>query len=585
MSRISFDLDSTRSETRSPQTLTVRAGFTVDLDWLRSERLRRNTLTGICLALVLLAFVISLGAALRLKMHTEPPYWVYAAVPPALSNVEYGHERYKSLNFVHDIYFGQLTSNYARDINRIVAEILAKHPVADNRSDRILPSDDKGIVVLTEMAFRLFGYRVEGVLYLYYIILGLSAALFAYSYRHNPQALLLLASFLLLHRMILPMIKYDAQLGGITALRCMPVLAMIACMHCILYFFESRADGKKVAALILQIAIMVFVLHIRSTTMWELALVAGVSVMALLWRKGPVAGQLARLPVLKNRWPSAVPLAVMIFMLLLLNLHRTYGFPEEYHRSGEAITRPFWHNIYSGFAFHPAMAERYQLKVDDFTVLLATKQYLLENNRADAWEAAGGNSPNYTGMRWKAYDDAVRDMLFARCQQHFSECLTTLVYYKPLSMIKNVLWVSGWIKLPPDVDKFVSRFPEIGTVVKEQFIETSRQLDRHKERGRMWLRYMSAMIAAFALLTLLRRRKDELLPVLTTAGVLAAGSMAPSIVGYAAPHTIAEAALAIPLLLVVLSAGFAIWLRSSGGDPKSNASPGPVSGVIAKQFV
>jgi len=564
MSRISFDLDSTRSEDRTPRTLTLKAGFTVDLDWLQSERLQRNTLTCICLALVLLAFALSLGAALRLKMHTEPPYWVYAAVPPALSKVEYGHERYKSLNFVHDIYFGQLTSNYAKDINRIVADILAKHPVATDRSDRIVnQADDKGIVVFTEISFRLFGYRIEGVLYLYYIILGVSAALFAYSYRRNPHALLLLAAFLLLHRMILPMIKYDAQLGGITALRCMPVLAMIACMHSILYFFESKVDGRKIAALILQIALIVFVVHIRTTALWELVLVAGASLMALSLRKGPEAESSTRLPFLKNCWPAAIPLAATIVLVLLLSAHRTYGFPEAYHRDGEAVTRPFWHNIYSGFAFHPAMAERYQLKVDDFTVLLATKQYLLENNRADAWEAAGGNSPNYTGMRWKAYDDAVKDMLIARCTEHFSECMTTFIYYKPLSMIKNVLWVIGWIKLPPDMDIFVSKFPEIGTVVKEQFTETSRQLDRHKERGRMWLRYMSAMIAVFAVLAVLRPRRNELMPVLATAGILAAGSTVPSIVGYAAPHTIAEAALAIPLLVVLLSAGFAMWLRRS----------------------
>jgi hypothetical protein len=552
MKRFFFNFDSKCSESGLPQTLGVEEG------------LLRKTITRVCLVLVLLTFAISLGTALRLKMHTEPPYWVFAAVPPALSKVEYGSERYKSLNFVHDIYFSEVKSTYAKDIANIIAEILTRHPVATDRSDRIInQADDKGIVVLTEIAFRLFGYKVEGVLYLYYIILGASVALFTYAYRKNPYALLLLAAFLLLHRMILPMIKYDGQLGSITALRCMPVLAMIACMHCILYFFESRVDRKKIAALILQIAIMVFVLHIRSTAMWELALVFGISAIALLWRKGPAARYFMKIPFFKNRWPSAIPLIVMIFMLLLLNLHRTYGFPEEYHRNGEAVTRPFWHNIFSGFAFHPAMSERYQLKVDDFTVLLATKQYLLENNRADAWEAAGGNSPNYTGMRWKAYDDAVRDMLFARCQQYFSECLTTFVYYKPLSMIRNVLWVSGWIKLPPDVDKFVSRFPEIGTVVKEQFIETSRKLDRHKERGHMWLSYMSAIIVAFVLLTILRPRKDELLPVLATAGVLAAGSTVPSIVGYAAPHTIAEAALAIPLFLVILLAVFAMWLRLS----------------------
>lgn len=573
MSRISFDFGSTRAENSEPRTLTLKAGLTVDLDWLRSERLQRNTLTGICLAFVLLAFAISLGAALRLKMHTEVPYWVSAAVPPALSRVEYGHERYMSLNFIHDIYFGQLKSHSARDINQTIKDILTKHPVATDQSDRILSSDDKGIVVLTEMSFRLFGYRVEGVLYMYYIILGLSAVLFAYCYHRNPYALLLLAAFLLLHRMILPMIKYDAQLGGITALRCMPVLAMIACLHGILFVFESKVDARKIAALVLQIAIIVFVMHIRSTTIWEMVLVAGVSVVALLLRKGPVSEKSTRLPFLKNRWPVAVPLVTTIVLVLMLNAHRTYGFPEAYHRDGETITRPFWHNIYSGFAFHPAMAERYQLKVDDFTVLLATKQYLLENNRADTWEAAGGNSPNYTGMRWKVYDDAVKDMLFARCTEYFGECITTFFYYKPLSMIKNVLWVCGWIRLPPDMDKFVSKFPEIGTIVKEQFTETSRQLDRHKERGRMWLRFMSFMIAAFAVLAVLRPRIDELLPVLATVGVLAAGSTVPSIVGYAAPHTIAEAALAIPLLLVVLSAGFSIWLRLSGKPSPGHSGP------------
>ena len=561
MTRFSLDFDSKRTEGPAPRTLTLKAGLTVDLDWLQSERLQRNVLTGICLILVLLAFAVSLGGALRLKMHSEVPYWVYAAVPPALSRVEYGHERYMSLNFVHEGYYAALKNSYAKEINSAIEAVVAKYKEAPERSDRILSSDDKGIVVLTEIAFRVFGYRIEGVLYMYYIILGLSAALFAYSYRRNPHALLLLASFLFLHRLILPMIKYDAQLGGITALRCMPVLAMIACMHSILFLFESRVDRKKIAVLVLQIALMVFVMHIRSTTMWELALVAGVSVAVLLWRKGPDAGQVTHWPWLRNRWPAAVPLGAVIVLVLLLNAHRSYGFPEEYHRNGEGVTRPFWHNIYSGFAFHPAMAERYQLKVDDFTVLLATKQYLIENNRADVWEAAGGNSPNFTGMRWKAYDDAVGDMLFARCREHFGECLTTLVYYKPLSMLKNVLWVAGWIRLPPDLDIFVSKFPEIGNVVKEQFIETTRQLDRNKERGRKWLRYMAAMIAAFAGLAWLRPHKEEVFPVLATAGILAAGSTVPSIVGYPAPHTIAEAALAIPLLVVLLSAAYAMWLR------------------------
>ena len=573
MTRVNLRFQSERSENAYPRTLTYGARLVVDLDWFRSKQLHRSALSVLCLAVVLVTFLLSFAAALRLKMHSEVPIWVVGAVPPALTRVAYEHDRnYVSLTFVHDSFFAQLQSYDAKHVNSVIANILAKYPVAADKSDRILPGDDKGIVVMTELAFRAFGYRVEGVLYLYYVILGLSAALFAYCYRTNPFALLTLAAFLLIHRMILPMIKYDPQLGAVTALRCMPVLAMIACMHCLLYLFESRVDVKRMATTVLQVAIMVFVVHVRSTTMWELMLVAACSLVVVLVGSGPVASQRSRARGVLARWPAAVPLAAVAVMVMVLSAHRTFGFPPEYHRDGETVTRPFWHNIYSGFAFNPVLAKRYDLKVDDFTVLLATRQFLLESGREDDWEAAGGNTPGYTGMRWKKYDEAVKDMLFAHCSEHFGECLLTFVYFKPMSMFKNLLWVPGLVKMPPDMDIFVSRFPEIGTVVKQQFTETTRQLDAHKERGRFWFRRMLLMVAGFLVLAAIWRRKDEFLPVLGATGLLAAGSTAPSIIGYAAPHTIAEAALAFPLFLVLLPAYVLVKLYPPRDAEKTVAS-------------
>lgn len=555
MARISFKFKSLRSEDANPRTLTLRACLSVDLDWLGSDRLQTKVLTILCLFLVVLTFLVSFGTALRLKMHSEVPIWVVSAVPPALSRVAYGHERsYMSLNFVHDSFFQQVKGNDAKSINGAIANILAATPVATDKSDRILSGDDKGIVVVTEMAFRLFGYKVQGVLYIYYIILALSAALFAYSFRANPYALLLLAAFLLLHSMILPMIKYNGQLTSILALRCMPVLAMIACMHCLMFLFEPEANRKALIAVVLQVAIIVFVIHIRSTAMWELALVIGGSLVALVLRKGPVAAPLSGARARFALWPTAVPLISAAIFVLALNAHRAYGFPEEYHRGGEIVTRPFWHNIFSGFAYHPNFAKRYDLRVDDFTTILATKQFLLAHGRDKDWDATGGNTPGYTGMRWKAYDAAAKELLVARCTEYFGECLATFAYYKPVSMFKNLLWLTGLRKLPPDMDIFVSRFPEIGVVVKQQFTEMSRQLDIHKERGRLWFRGLLAMAIAFGILAVVRRRRNEAMPVAVTAAVLAAGATAPSLVGYPAPHTIAEAAIAIPLLLVVLAA-------------------------------
>lgn len=555
MARISLKLESQRSEDTQPRLFTLKALFTADLDWLRSDRLQTKVLTYLCLSMAVIAFLLSLTAALRLKMHTEVPYWIAGAVPPALSKVAYGHNRnYMSLNFVHDSFNQQLKGFQASDINKVMANILAEHPVAVDRSDRVLSSDDKGIVTLTEISFRLFGYKIEGVFYMYYIILGLSAALFAWAYRRNPYALLLLAAFLLIHRMILPMIKYDGQLGGITALRCIPVLAMIAFMHCLMFLFETKTSIWRLVAVALQVAIIVFVIHVRSTTMWELTLVVGGCAVALLLRKGPTLDVLSTSRVRFARWPAAVPLIAAAAFMGVLKLHQAYGFPEEYYRGDQIVTRVFWHNIYSGLAFSPGFARRDSLKVDDFTTLEATKKYLLDNGREKDWDATGGNSPGYTAMRWQFYEVAVKELFFARCTEHFGDCVAAFAYYKPVSMIKNLLWMTGLRKLPPDMDIFTSKHPEIGTVVKEQFIEMTRLLDVNKERGRRWFRGMLFLAIVFAVLGKLRRRRSEMLPVIVTAIVLAVGSTIPSILGYPAPHTIAEVALAAPLLLVVLAA-------------------------------
>lgn len=566
MARISWRVGSSRSEDTQPRTLALGAELTVNLDWWRSHWISdwwrshwisRNGLTAVCVALVAAMFFLSLAAAVRLKMHADASYWVYSAVPPALSRVAYGHDRhYMSLNFVHDEFNGLFKSSESSHVNEVIARVLAKYPVAPDQSDRVLSGDDKGIVLMTEIAFRLFGYKVQGVLYLYYIILGLAAACFAYSYRRNPFALLLLAAFLLLHSMILPMIKYDRQLTSVTALRCMPVLAMISCMHCVLFFFESKVDFRRLFAVVVQVAIIVFVIHVRSTAIWELTLVAGTGLVVIVMRKGPVLADSIKATGGFMRWPSVVPLAATVIFMLTLNAYRAYGFPAEYHRDGEIVTRPFWHNIFSGFAYNPKISRRYdpELRVDDFTTILATKKYLLDNGRNREWEEAGGNTPDYMGMRWQNYDNAVKEMLFVVCARYPKDCVATFLYYKPKSMIRTLLWLVGAIKQPPEIGLFVSTYPAIGVQVRNQFLDITRELDKNKQRGPLWLRGLFAIAAAFFALGLLRHRKSEFFPVILTAAILAAGSMAPSIIGYPAPHTISEAAIAIPLVLAVLIA-------------------------------
>jgi hypothetical protein len=539
------------------------------MSWWRSPWARENGLRCLGLSLVALSFFFSLATALNMKMHKQISMWVVGSIPPALSRVAYGHDRhYMSLNFVHDSFYRQLKTFEADDLNGVMANILAENPVAASRSDRVLRGDDKGIVVATEAAFRLFGYRIEGLFYLYYIFLGISAALFVYAYWRNPFALLLLAAFLLLHRMVLPMIGYDPQLTSVTTLRCLPVLAMIACMHGVLFLFERDASFRKLFVLISQIALIVLVIHLRTTTMWVLMVVAGASLAFTLARKGPVSIS-GGVPGPFGRWPAAVPLLAAIVFMLALSAYRSYDFPEEYHRGGEIATRPVWPSVFMGLSYNPRFAKHFEpeLRIDDVTTLLAVKQYLVDHGRAPEWEAMGGNSPDYAAMRWQTVDNVTRELLLESCSRYPADCITALAYYKPLSMLKTILWGAGVIELPPDIDLFVSQFA-IGTAARDDFLRTSQQLDAHKARRPLWSRGLFVILVIFAVAAILRGNKGEMVPVIATAALLALGSTAPSVLGFPAPHTIIEAAIAIPLLAVLLAAYLVSWLATR----KSRAS-------------
>jgi hypothetical protein len=307
-------------------------------------------------------------------------------------------------------------------------------------------------------------------------------------------------------------------------------------MHCILFFFESKVNIRKLITVVLQIGLLIFIIHIRSTAIWEVVLISVSSFFAILLRKGPFLEVRQR----KLRL-AALPLVISLLFMLILNNHRAHGFPEEYYKGDQIVTRVFWHNIFSGLIFNPSFAERYELRIDDISIIRATGRFLMETNRQQDWEAVGGTTPNYAGMRWQAYDATVKDMLFARCQEHFGECLSTFFYYKPLSLAKHLLWLCGLVAQPPNVDLLVSTFPEVSDVVKKQFFATTRMLDATNNRGPLWLIGLTIAMGAIQALTLLHKNKNQFRAVLITVLLLAMGSLIPTLIGYPALHTITEA--------------------------------------------
>ncbi len=515
---------------------------------------------GICLAICAISYCISLNSALSLRMDKEPPYWVTAAMPPAISKIIFGGRQYMVYDFIHNKFAAMGMGIDAQRINAAISE-LATTPLPLSAKELVLSGDDKGIVVISEIAFNIFGYKVEGVLYIYYLILLISGTIFCYAYRNNPFALLLLASFFLCHRLIQPMIKYDGQLGGLTALRCIPILAFPAVMHCLLFFWEKRVTFLKILMLFIQIGIIVFTVFVRSTAMWELFVIAIIGILALIFNFGPNVNLGSK--VYSARCSALLALGASILLMTLLKVHLSYGFPEEYYRGDQIVTRVIWHNIYSGFAFNPNFVQRENLHVDDFTILEATEEYMKQSGRELEWEKVIGPSTDYTTINWASYDALVREMTYEKCKSYPIDCTLTIIWYKPVSLIKNLLWVYGFQKYPPDMDVFVSLHPEIGTVVKNQFIFASDQLDLKRERGAPWVIRLALFALFFAVAGYIYPINSLIYPVLFSVGVLNIGSLAPSLVGYPAPHTIAEIALSVPLLIVCLASLIGKWCSQS----------------------
>ena len=514
-------------------------------------QLRVRITSSICAGFCLVAFAFSFFSALQLKMHSEIPFWVWHAVSPAFSKVVFDAPRYKTLNSVYDKFIDGTIVGTSYSINGSLDDFLKSKSSLDT-SARIFPSpDDKGIVIFTELAFRIFGLKIEGVLFLYYMVLGFSGLIFTFAYRRNPYALLVLAGFYACHCLMLPMIKYDLELNGITALRCFPILGMVALLHCILFFFQRKVTRIDLALISLQIALIVFIIFIRSTALWELAVVVIMSVFALFCKKGPTL-EVEGSSKLMSRFPSLYALCISLIFFGLLKAYISFGLPSEYYAKDQLATRAFWHNIYSGFAYNPVLASREQLKVDDYSIVEKSRRYLLEKNRENEWQEIIGSSKNDLPYDWNKYEIVIREALFDLCEKDSLQCALTFLWYKPISLAKNLLWVYGIKNNPADMDVFTSSNAGIGTKVRERFLLATQKLDEHYDRGIYLALKIFGIILIFLMVPIVYANQRQVHATLCSVGILMLGSTIPSLIGYPAPHTVGEAALAFTLFGISL---------------------------------
>lgn len=550
--------------------------------------------------LILAAFGMTATRAVELELPTRVPFWVVDAIPPAISELYYGHRlRYTALESVQRRFFSRVDRDNptARTVNAAMQRLRETSNEDPGPAYLLMGPDDKGIVDLVELGFRLFGPRLESVITMYFALLALSCLLYVVAFWRSPSALLLLAASLAMLYLVMPMVAFNPQLKSLLALRALPILAMVACLHCLLFMASSLhqpVNRLGVGLVALQALLIAFTMHLRSTTIWEVATIVGFGAVVLAvaaWRAWHGARAGARGGAFSS---VAATLGLVIAGYLGLQVYQATVFPEEYRRGDEIATRVFWHNVYTGFAYHPTMRERYQLRLDDVSIMVATRNWLIENGRLDTWLAVGGRPPGppgqdeppsaFEGVKLAKYDPLVRDMLISRCSTFVRECLETVLYYKPVSLLENLAWMYGLRDLPPDLDVVESKY--FGDLLQRQFVGTSQRLDATGFRAYLWTPRVLLVMLPFVVLLSLFEARGPALAALAAGAWLALGSTIPTEAGYAAMHTIGEPSIAFGMLLylglalVIATAVRPILAFRGSGAVDSDATTGHPASLL-----
>ena len=503
-------------------------------------------------------FAANLSRVKSLHMDEHPPVWVYDAIPPALSDVVFkNQDGYTSLKDISDHFFAVMKNQQhdSQMIDRAIGSVLQLDRTTISRKTILLGNDDKGIVDFVKVSFRLFGYHSARIVYLYFVVLGLSICGFLWFTRDALISQVIVGAFLVGHYLILPMVAYHPQLQSVVAPRFLPVLSLIACLHCLFFVRRPRMTYASVVVLLAQVSLLTVVIHMRVVTAWQANLILGFSFVLLIskltWnRLSDRRSKNSKLAFIRRSvW--ALPAIAVLLGVLGLNIYRQIAFDQRYWQGEQILTRVVWHNFLSGFAFNPTLANTYHLKIDDLSEIRAVGAFLSKNGRTDEWIAMGGSTAGYAGIKWTNYDRAAKDFFFSILREHPGDSLATVLYYKPQSLRRNLAWLYGFRRSVPDLEVFVS--PELGDAMAIHNNWMAQMLDEHHLRFVLWDRVALFMLLVFSLLWAIRPEIQvfgDWIPL----GLLLAGSLIPSVVGYPGMHTIAEPALMIAVVVYVTAA-------------------------------
>jgi hypothetical protein len=288
--------------------------------------------------------------------------------------------------------------------------------------------DDLGFVDYVRLSFLVFGHNIQSLYYTYFLIFGVSTAVFLWTFRSRPALLMLLVVTSVAQTILFASNLFGSHsLGSIADSRFLSIMATVPGLHLgCLMLDRSPPSIINVASSIVQSIILVFAFWIRASAVW---IILAVAVFAGLIT---ISGLLKRRNELRRVWC----LGILVAVLAVHTLWTTMTLHPIYKSKGEISHHVFWHAVFYQLQSHPRWNENYAASYDfatsDELPRVAARKYLLRHPPSDPEEVYLTKDRQY--LRVAPAEAYTRKAYFEFFANDPRFVLESLLIYNPVGM-------------------------------------------------------------------------------------------------------------------------------------------------------
>ena len=213
--------------------------------------------------------------------------------------------------------------------------------------------DDLGLTDYYSLAFKTFGYNIAAPFRFYFLLLGLSALLFAFSFRHSKMSMVFLSTWSFALALVISSVYFDEiGLATVHNQRFLSTLAFLPFVHIALEISANRAISRwNLFSLILQTILLFFAWTIRQSVNWAIISIFLIIGIAAYQRKNSWWYQPNFREKLKFflKWPITIFCVIFILVTSL----RPIFYDRVYKLEDVLPHRMAWHSAFLGLAVHP----------------------------------------------------------------------------------------------------------------------------------------------------------------------------------------------------------------------------------------